>query len=327
MKLRVYISLAVLFGTNHHALSSCGAASCPLNSFHTLAHGSLQIGYRHEYINQDQVYVGSTKAFVGAITQHHDEVQTINSSNVIQISYGIVERLSFDVDVPFISREHSHIHHHQGQDVWESWNFSGLADMIISGHLAILVPSSEFTPHLSLIAGVKLRTGVTHAKNAEGEEAEVAIQPGSGSTDGILGVNFRQTLFSVPTLSGEYSALPFVAGATYQSNSTGTDGWRFGNTLVASIGTSYQFTRRTSLLLQLNGRFQGFADVGTTGEPRENTGGTWIFASPGLSVQLNDAFAAYSYVQFPVYQNVHGIQQTARLNLRFGIEASVNLLE
>ena len=172
-----------------------------------------------------------------------------------------------------------------------------------------------------------LPTGITRAKNGDGEEAEVTLQPGSGSTDGIIGMSFRQVLLSVPTVTGEYSALPLVLGMTYQINGAGTDGWRFGNSLVASLGTAYQFTHRMSLLLQFNGKFQGFADIGETGEPRENTGGTWIFASPGVSVELSDGFSAYGYVQIPVDQNVHGIQQAARFNLQFGISASVDLLE
>ena len=327
MNLRFYLLLSLLLGTKHAVLAGCGSASCPLNSYRFLGQGSLQVGFSYEYINQDQVYVGSTKAFVGAIPGHHNEVQTINSRTVLQLQYGILDRLSLGFDVPFIHREHSHIQHDPGQDVWESWDFSGLGDVSLSSQIGVVLPSSEFGPHLSIVAGVKLPTGIARARNGGGEEAEVTLQPGSGSTDGIVGVSYRQALISVPTVSGEFSALPLIVGMTYQMNGSGTHGWRFGNSLVASLGTAYQFTPRMNLLLQCNGRFQEFADVGTTDEPRENTGGTWLFASPGMSVQLTDRFSAYSYVQVPFYQNVHGIQQTARFNLQFGISANVNILE
>jgi hypothetical protein len=327
VKWRLLISLTFLVGIRHDAFTSCGSASCPLNSYHFLGQGSLQLSYVNEYINQDQIYVGSTRASIGAIPEHHDEVQTINSRSVIGLHYGLLDKLSIGVDVPFIHREHSHIHHQVSQDVWESWNFSGLGDLTMSAQWSLVVPSSQFGPDISLLAGLKVPTGVTRATNAEGEVAEVAIQPGSGSTDGIIGVNLQQSLFSLPTLTGEYGVLPLIVGAVFQFNGKGTDGWRFGNAVVASIGTEYRLAHRETVLLQFNGRFQEFADVGSTGEPRENTGGTWIFVSPGLMIQISDAFSAYSYVQFPVYQDVHGIQQTSKFNLQLGVTATVGLLD
>ena len=153
------------------------------------------------------------------------------------------------------------------------------------------------------------------------------MQPGTGSVDGIFGVNYRQTVFSVPTFSGSFSALPLIAGITYQANGKGTEDYRFGNALFLNVGTAYQFVNRASLLFQMNGRFQGFSDVGTTGEFRENTGGTWIFASPGLSVRLVNELSAHVFAQFPVYQNVNGIQQTAGFNLEFGVSFDVDLTD
>ncbi|MEX2089146.1 MAG: hypothetical protein WEB62_05205, partial [Bacteroidota bacterium] len=202
-----------------------------------------------------------------------------------------------------------------------------LGDVVLGGQYALLLPGSEFAPYVSMLVGVKLPTGLTNLKNAEGEEAEVSIQPGSGSTDGIIGFQYRQTVASVPTISGEYSSLPLEAAVTYQFNGAGTSGWRFGNILLAHAGTSYQFSQRASLLFQVNGRIQDFADPGSTREPRENTGGTWIFASPGLRVEIIEAVSGFAFVQIPVYRNVHGIQQASRYNLQFGLSADVGLLE
>jgi hypothetical protein len=145
--------------------------------------------------------------------------------------------------------------------------------------------------------------------------------------DGIAGLYYRQTIASVPMVSGEFSSLPVIAGLSYQFNGDGTSGWRFGNTLLAHIGTSYQFSSTANFTLQVNGRFQGFADVGATGEPRENTGGVWIFASPGLNLQLNETFSAFGVLQIPIYENVHGIQQSATVNVQFGVSANFGLFD
>ncbi len=324
--------------------ASCGSATCPLHADQHLAAGQLQVSFVHEYINQNRIYVGSERSFVGAIHYDHDEVQTLNERSVFQLHYGIVDRLGFSVDVPFVHREHSHIHNEEavvdvspgrreshithGESLaWESWSFSGMGDVVLSGNAALLLPAGEFEPYLGITVGLKLPTGVTDVRNTEGEEAEVTLLPGTGSNDFMVGVNYRQSLLTVQTLTGEYGTLPLTLGATYQVNGKGKDDWRFGNSLVASIGTEYRLTKHATLLFQVDVKFQGFADAGLTGEPRENTGGVWLFASPGLAAQLSDVFSGFAYAQVPVHTNVHGIQQTSDFNLQFGLRANVGLLE
>lgn len=309
------------------ARASCGSASCPLDKYRYTRSGMLQLGFVYEYINQNEIFVGSSRSFVGAVPQHHDEVQTINARTIFEMGYGLSNRTSLSLILPFVHREHSHIHHHQGEDVWESWNFSGMGDLVVEGRYVVMDSESMFGPHVSMLGGVKLPTGVTDARNGEGETGEVPIQPGTGATDIIVGTSFRQNVASVPTLTGEFSALPLTAAITYLIRGTGTGGYRFGNTLVASVGSAYQVANTASILLQINGQFEDFADVGTTSEPRENTGGTWIFVSPGFSVNVTESISAYSYLQFPIYRNVHGIQQAAAMNLQFGLSANVNVLE
>jgi hypothetical protein len=327
MKRLLFFSFLLVVAFRSSLIASCGSATCPLNNFKYLRAGFFHFSLSREYINQDQIYVGSHLSYVGAIRYHHDEVQTINERSVLGLQAGITDRLGIVMDVPYVTRQHSHIHHHEGEDLWESWSFSGLGDVVATAQYSVIVPETEFQPFVSLLAGVKLPTGVTDMKNGEGEEAEVSIQPGTGSTDGIFGLQYRQTIVSVPTLAGNFSSLPLIASVTCQFNGAGTNGWRFGNMLFAHVGTAYQFAHRANFLLQLNGRFQDFADVGLTGEPRENTGGTWIYVSPGLNIDLTEGISATGFVQVPLYQNVHGIQQTAKFNLQFGVTANVGLLD
>jgi len=309
------------------ASASCGSATCPLNNTRYLGAGLLRMGYAYEYINQDRIYVGTSRSFIGAIPEHHDEVQTINQRNILSLDYGITGRMSLSVQIPFVHREHSHIHHHMGEDLWESWNFGGVGDVVAAGQYTLPIHSTDMTSYVTVLGGIKFPTGVTDMKNAEGELAEVTIQPGTGSYDGIVGVNARQSLGTVPTFSGLVGTMPVIVGITYQVSGLGTDGYRFGNALLAHVGTEYPLARAATFLFQINGKFQGYADVGSTGEPRENTGGTWIFASPGLSLMVTDVVSAYAFVQFPVYQNVHGIQQTSAVNMQFGISTNVDLLD
>ena len=242
---------------------------------------------------------------------------------MLDVQYSTSDVMSFNVELPYIHRSHSHIE----DGATESFTFSGLGDIVIGDQYALLLPSEDFDPYLSVQIGAKLPSGVTNAKNAKGETAEVTIQPGTGSLDAIIALNFRQSLLSVPSLSGEFSVLPITAGASYQMNGKGTNDYLLGNTLLAYIGTQYQIMDQVGLLLQVNGMFRDFADVGATGELRQNTGGIWIFVSPGLSLQITDAISAFGYAQLPVYLNVHGIQQASRVNWQFGLSANVALFE
>lgn len=327
-----YLVILFSLGWSYNAIAGCGSATCPLNTHRYLNAGWLSINVAREYINQDRIFLGSSLSSIGAFRQagqEHDEVQTLNERDILQLQLGITERAGFNIELPFIRREHGHINLEENK--WQSWNFNGLGDLIVSGQYAVALPSNVYEPYVSFLLGVKVPTGVTDIKNAEGEEAEVTIQPGTGSYDLIFGANYRQAMLSVPTILGElYSELPLIIGATYQANGKGKDDWRFGNTFIVSLGTAYQFVKRASLLLQFNGKFQERADVGNVNPadvPPGNTGGSWVFVSPGLNFQISDALSAYSYFQIPVYQKVNGIQQTAAVNLQFGLSANFGLLD
>ncbi len=305
--------------------ASCGAAVCPLNTHRGFSKGLLQLQLSHEYINENQINVGSKKSFVGALPNPHDEVQTKNQRALLAAQYGLTRSLGVSVEVPFIIRDHSHIE----DSSLETFHFDGLGDVTVSGQYSMAFSAANSTGELSLLAGIKTPTGVTDVKNDEGtEEAEVTIQPGTGSWDGFFGMNLHLPLASVRTLAGGlYSTLPINASLNYRVNGKGKNDYRFGKQIMAHLGTEYQIFPKFSLLFQANGRWQDFADVGTTGEFRSNTGGTWIFLSPGASFQFGEAFSAYSYAQLPVYQKVNGIQQVAKLNLQVGLSANVNLLK
>ncbi len=306
---------------------SCGSASCPLNTFRSIHAGSLSVGWSFEYIMQDRIYVGSSLSFVGAIPEHHDEVQTLNERNILTLLLGVTDRASIEVLVPFVHREHSHIQRQDTSSSWESWNFSGLGDITLTAHYRVVDPESQYAPAVTIDAGVKTSSGAGGFRNSDGEQGEVTIQPGTGSVDGLVGLHYEQNVAAVPSLAGTYATLPFTAGLTYQFPGAGTDGYRFGNSLLAHVGTAYQFLNKATALLQVNARLQGYADVGSTGEPRENTGGTWIFLSPGLECQFAEGLRGRTYIQFPVYQNVNGIQQTARYNLFFNVNYVFDLGE
>jgi hypothetical protein len=325
MKRMLFYCFLLITINYYNGLASCGSASCPLHTNNSVIKGAFSLRLSHEYINQDQIYVGSNKSFVGAIPQHHDEVSTINQLTSFSLGYGVSDLLSLDLIIPFVQREHTHIHNHQGEQIFDRWNFNGLGDIVLTANVSLYENIDEGSS-FKIISGIKLPTGITNAKNDGGEEAEVTIQPGSGSTDFIAGASYTHSFASLPTVSGSmYSAFPITLDVSYRLNNKGTDDYKLGNVLLIHLSTSYKFMERAALLLQVNARLQGHSDVGETSEPEENTGGEWVFISPGAKFYFNEALSIYGYFQLPLYQNVNGIQQTALYNIQVGIQQEMNL--
>ena len=69
--------------------------------------------------------------------------------------------------------------------------------------------------------------------------------------------------------------------------------------------------------MQANALWRG-RDRGAEAEP-EDTGGTSLFLSPGVSYSVGKALNVYGFFQLPLYQYVNGVQLTARKAFTIGV--------
>jgi hypothetical protein len=83
------------------------------------------------------------------------------------------------------------------------------------------------------------------------------------------------------------------------------------------MGLRFAANDALSLLLQLNGLVTG-RDEGSEAEP-EDSGGEFLFLSPGLSYLLTSRLQVYGFVQQAVYQRVNGVQLTADRGYLLGV--------
>jgi hypothetical protein len=74
---------------------------------------------------------------------------------------------------------------------------------------------------------------------------------------------------------------------------------------------------RLALMLQANALYRG-RDAGRLAEPADS-GGSSVHLSPGASYALSREWQVYGFLQLPLYQNVHGVQITARRALAVGV--------
>jgi hypothetical protein len=307
------------------ARASCGSSSCPID-LHALQFGdagkfSLDLSF--QYIDQDQPRIGSRRAQVGAIPSDHDEIRTINRLAALQLNYSLSERFQMALTLPYVSRSHTHFDEENARI--ERWNFADIGDAAVQARLRLFASDAPAHSSLWLTGGVKLPTGTRRETGSTGEDAEVTIAPGTGSTDALFGVTYQSGLLRNTALEGELghtTLIPFFIALNGRVNGQGTHDYRRGHEVQLNAGTEYPLTSTVHLLGQINSRVLGKDDVGQTNENRDLTGGRYVYLSPGLRILVAGKTSIYGFVQVPVYQHVNGLQLTSKANYLAGIRKS-----
>lgn len=300
------------------AQASCGSAFCSVNTNWDLHSASTQPGarvdLRYEYIDQDQPRHHSKKVDVGEIPRHHDEVVTRNKNWIGTFDYTFNADWGLTVLAPFVDRQHKHIHNHHGEKIPEAWNFDGLGDVRAVGRYRFWSEESRETHSTSsagFLFGVKLPTGDFKKKNSEGELAERTLQPGTGTTNALLGAYFMQAL--------PMKDLSWFAQGLVDLPLGSREGYKPGKRLAADAGLRYDLSGELSFLLQANVLLRD-RDSGVNAEP-EDSGGRALFLSPGLNFTVNRDVRIYGFLQVPLVQYVNGVQLTANKAFVVGVSA------
>jgi len=285
------------------AHAGCGAAFCSTaNDWLTLTQG-VRPGWlvwgQLEYINQDQLREGTEKTSLDQIDEPHEEIKTINRNALLGGEYGFAQNWAVGLILPYSNREHLHIHDPGGTGELESWQFDNLGDVRLkvryqsAGHIA-----NELS--WTLNGGLKLPTGKYDVQNSAGETAERSVQPGTGTTDLLLGGGIAYSPLSMP--------VNLFANLQLQSPLNERDGYRPGWHAGLQAGGQYPLTGRLDLVLQANLMHSG-SDSGVNAEPDES-GRTQVAIVPGLTYSWPNGMMLYGMLELPVYQNVNGIQLT-----------------
>jgi hypothetical protein len=300
------IAAAGLFGAGQPVHAACGSAFCTVNTDWasqgewTETGGKLDL--RYEFIRQAQPRAGAEAVGVGEVPrQEHDEVRTINRNYVVQFDYNFNAQWGLSAIVPFVSRDHQHIHNDQdtGDREPEAWHFNELGDARITGRYQLHL-HSEAPSTVGFAVGLKLPTGRHNIANEDGEIAERMLQPGSGTTDLLAGVFYNRAV----------AALGWVfAQARVEAAFDSKDQYRPGNRYFVDLGYRYPLTSTVSLQAQLNAVIKSH-DYGDNAEPDES-GGKFLFFTPGVSYTITRALQVYGFVQLPLYQYVNGVQLTS----------------
>ncbi len=315
---RRLIPVAVLgasFVTASAVHASCGLAFCTVNTNWNLqglvVEPGLRLDARYEYVKLDQPRAGSDKVALGQLPRHHDEIRTTNRNLVTTLDYTINGSWAISAVVPITDADHEHIHNHRGAPLPESWSFTRVGDVRVLGRYQQAgsdVSAGKLTFY-GVNLGLKLPTGAFDVANGAGQSAERSLQPGTGTTDALIGGFVSQVL---PLADSSWFVQVL---AQHPLNSR--DEYRPGKRLSLDLGYRYELSDQAGLMLQLNALWRG-RDSGAAAEPGD-TGGRFFYLSPGFSYSLSKALQVYTFVQLPLYQHVNGVQLTADWSAMAGV--------
>jgi hypothetical protein len=317
MRLQQALLASVIAGVAAHAAASCGSAFCLVNTDWSVQGAWTEAGgrfdLRYESIDQDQPRSGRDNVSVGQIPRHHDEVETKNKNLIATLDWAFGPEWGMSVMVPYVDREHLHIHNHQGAKLPEQWDFREIGDARVTGRYEFMrsTQDPERPQSAGITFGLKLPTGKHDVKNAEGDEAERTLQPGTGTTDLLVGAHWYASL---PLK--DFSGFAQVQGVLPLNS---RDEFKPGNQLRIDGGVRYGLTNDVAAMLQVNYVAKG-RDKGANAEP-EDSGQRSVFASPGISWNLGKTAQVYAFAQLPLYQAVNGVQLVARYSFVAGVSS------
>ncbi|MDA1107698.1 MAG: hypothetical protein O2845_04855 [Proteobacteria bacterium] len=247
---------------------------------------------------------------MNGVSNRDDEIEqrTLNRNWLLGVDHAFDTSWGVSAQLPVVSRSHEHLHAHHGETPEpEAWSFSEIGDLRVVGRYQFARNPFE-SSSVGVNFGLKLPTGRTTVANAGGTRAERSLQPGTGSTDIVLGAFFNAPIG--PASHGFIQALwqkPVASRGHY------TPGARYS----LDVGMRYAASDRLSLLLQLN-TLQRERDEGANANPQDS-GGTFVNISPGVRYALTPDLDIYGFFQQPLYQHVNGVQLTADWSALAGI--------
>ena len=320
-------SIAGLLNANHaFACASCG---CTLSSdWENLSFSNssgFKLDIRYDYLNQDQLRSGTNTISSSDASKiindgNPQEVEKYTKNNYVTLGLDYSPNASWGVNIqlPYINRSHSTLG--TASDGLTPGEDGGQYDSQTSniGDIKLIGRFQGFNEqhNLGVMFGFKLptgsykQTGTSTDLSAPGAvEIDRGLQPGTGTTDAILGMYYSASL---------NKDWDYFSQAIYQTALNSKDDYKPGDGLNINVGVRYFGFSDFTPQLQLNTRNVKH-DTGMNADT-VSTGGTLVYLSPGVSIPISKQTSINGYVQLPIFQDVKGVQlaptYTASVNLR-----------
>jgi hypothetical protein len=299
---------------------ACASCGCTLSADAAMGYSALpgwRLNVEYDYIHQDELRSGTRP--VSAVPDGTElERETLNRYITTGLNYSPNSSWNLSLIVPYVERTHStygEFDSAQPLPQLSTSRSSSLGDMRLIGSYQGLLP----TNNLGIQLGVKFPTG--HYGSAidfnagpnVGTPLDASLQPGTGSTDVIVGAYYYQAISQDFDI---FVNAQFQSAVMHHLDHPGDD-YRPGNSTTVSFGLRYEASPQWVPQLQVNllhkSRDQGaLADI-------EDTAGNIAYLSPGLTAKVLSKGHIYAFVQLPVYSNLYGFQLFPRWTASVGL--------
>ena len=308
------LTLLALAGMAPHTQASCGSMMCEINpawDTQSLTHEhGLRLDLRYSYSKADVLRAGADKIDPPPFTGSGEEIEnrrTLNQTLIADLDYAINRDWSVSLQVPVNSRDHAHTVDNLPPET-EAAKYSALGDIRVSGKYRFTAADHQSGGGLRF--GLKLPSGGTGKEMAPGTPMEASLQPGTGSTDLILG---GYAFWNIPD-----SNWGGMAQLQSQKALADRNDYRPGTRVGLDLGLHYAITQDVTGLMQLSYQHRA-RDSGANADPNGSSGGHAVFFTPGLSVGVAPGTHVYGFVQLPLRQYVNGEQLTVRWTATVGV--------
>jgi hypothetical protein len=272
--------------------SACSICRCGDPTFNALGRGFAARGFRGafdwERFDKDE-----------GNPAEESESQVENRFTALA-SYGFGERFGLSVRVPYSVRD---LDTSTAGEETATIQTHGFSDPEIYGQLRLwasrMNPTVGRRTTLSLVAGVKTPWGENVVRES-GVRVDEHAQPGTGSTDvfGSLALLY---------LIGRESAL-FVSGG-YRHTGENAFEYRYGSSFLGNVAYEHKLGARLDGVLELTFRHAQRDRVDADGTLDDDTGGSLLYVTPRLLVDLGHGLVLRAGAQVPLVRDLNGYQE------------------
>ena len=304
----IFLLTAALLFSSIPAVRACDFCllSQGISPLDTMKGNGIKVGERYTLL--DEVYQGSSKqANPGAKEEHW--------TTELTGFFGITPDLMLLAVVPYKKGSTSGElmlnsgGTVEGLDTGGAGKASGVGDIALMGRYTFLKQENpETTNVMAGLFGIKFSTGRTDAKTADNKEyLDSHLQPGTGSTDYLLGLSFSHSL-------ERFSVSANLLGTITTEGKFGDTTHTFGNALNYDAGAKYRvypgafspMKPQFFLALGINGELREREKI--DGDTVPDSGGNTTYLSPGLQLVLAPHWVIELSYQHAVYHKLNGTQ-------------------
>jgi len=315
---RLYLALTFLFLLPLPAWS-CATCGCTLNSDAAMgyfADPGVRVNFEYDYIHQDQLRNG--KHAISSVADGAElERDTLNRYATAGLDYSPTADWNVGLRVPYVIRTHSTYgaaDSTQPLPPVSDSRSSSLGDIKFIGNYQGLLPDHN----LGVQLGIKLPTGRYGADvkfaggPAAGSPLDASLQPGTGSTDVIVGAFYYR---AIGHNVDAFANIQYQSAVASKQDRPGND-FRPGNSTSASFGVRYEENPHWVPQLQMNLLHKN-VDRGALADLTD-TAGYVVYVSPGLTARAVGSLYVYGFAQLPVYSDLVGNQLFPRYTFSVG---------